>query len=256
MQVTVHPKCIMHHVCLGQMKQHNHSCKSEAQDWICPSRPASSLSIHTVQYSTVQYMYATLHVCISRLELLWQLRTRTTASSSLRSLSSWRISNQLSSLFSFIIPGAKSRNTCLANLTSAELSTMAFACFLQKPKHCDCAHFGGITSREMHVGHLLFLFLLRCLFLFLLPRSWSERMSLPLKPNTFPIRQAWLNDWCPSSKVIQRWLQYSKVFRSKLQQFSKFDSVWRRCPPRWSCLAPPPPSSTTPARCLGTAPAV
>ena len=43
MQLTVHPKCIMHHMCLGQMKQHNHSCKSEAQDWICPSRPASSV---------------------------------------------------------------------------------------------------------------------------------------------------------------------------------------------------------------------
>ena len=116
------------------------------------------------------------------------MRNRTSNSSSLRSLSSWRISNQLSSLCSFVIPGATSRNTSLANWTSVELSTMAFACFLQKPKHCDCAHFGGITSREMHVGHLLFL--LRCLFLFLLPRSCSERMSLPLKPNTFPIRQA------------------------------------------------------------------
>ena len=95
---------------------------------------------------------ATLHVCISRLELPWQLRNKTSTSSSLRSLSSWRISNQLSSLFSFIIPGMKSWNACLANLTSAELTPIAFECFLQKPKQFDCAFFGGKQPQEMHVG--------------------------------------------------------------------------------------------------------
>ena len=151
------------------------------------------------------------------------MRNRTSNSSSLRSLSSWRISNQLSSLCSFVIPGATSRNTSLANWTSFELSTMAFACFLQKPKHWDCAAFGGKASQEMHVGQEVLL-LGPFLFLFLiLPRSCSERMSLLLKANTFPIRQAcYTMTGAPWAKLYKGDCNIAKYF---VVNFNNFQSL-------------------------------